>query len=176
MSWEEEGYELLGRGSLDKYIRDTYVMATGEMEVEDILDIIKRELFWYQIPVEFHTLEPLEVGDGEYSIELSSRVLVREGYCKHIYEVLFTDADLIYYKVTKRTHDVEEDSHEFLERVRFILDTLHFLIIMRIEHSNEGTEIRAVRVYTPEKDKFQKQFHKLLQDIGKARDKITKYI
>jgi len=62
MSWEDEGYELLGKGSMDRYIRNTYVMATGEMEVEDILDIIKKELFWYQIPVEFHTLEPLKVG------------------------------------------------------------------------------------------------------------------
>ena len=176
MSWEDEGFELFGEGSQDRYIKKAYLRTTGYDEPEDILNMIKKELFWYSVSVEFHTLEPLQIGEEEYQIEASNYIFVENGYCQHIQEVIFTDADLIYYKIVKREHEEDEGIHEFTERIRFVLDTLHFVAIMRIRHSNEGTRIEKVRVYTPEKDKYQKQFYKILEDIGRAKDKLSKYL
>ncbi|WP_456394405.1 hypothetical protein [Thermococcus sp.] len=177
MSWEEEGFELFGEGSLDRYIKKAYLRTTGYDEPEDILNMIKRELFWYNVPVDFHTLEPLKVGEDEYTVEARSYTLVENGYCQHIQDVIFTDADLIYYKVSKREHEEEDGIHEFSERVRFVFDTLHFIAVMRLKFSNDqGARIERLTIYTPEKDKYQKQFYRLLQGIGKAKDKLSKYI
>jgi len=176
MSWEDEGFELFGEGSQDRYIKKAYLRTTGYDEPEDILNMIKKELFWYSVPVEFHTLEPLQIREDEYQVEASNYIFVEKGYCQHIQEVIFTDADLIYYKIVKRKHDEDEGIHEFFERVRFILDTLHFVAIMRVKHSNEGTRIEKVTIYTPEKDKYQDLLYKIIGDISRAKEKAGKYL
>ncbi|WP_297464950.1 hypothetical protein [Thermococcus sp.] len=165
MNWEEEGYTLLEPTREGKYFYRTYVKVFDDEALSTLEKELKKYLGLKGGHLEIHDLEALRF-DEDYTYEVSNYTFVENGQCTHTQEVIFTDADFISYKVTKREVDQDESAYEFLERVRFIFDTLKFVIVLRRQFSSDGS-LRVIKVefYANMKEPVAKKLEKLLRKL-----------
>nr|ADF80256.1 t26-32p [Thermococcus sp. 26/2] len=165
MSWEEKGYTLLEPTREGKYFYKNYVKVFDDEALSALEKELKKFIGFKAGHLEVHDLEALRFED-DYTYEASSYTFVENGYCAHTQEIIFTDADFIFYKITKRDVDKDEDAYEFRERVRFIFDTLKFVVVVRRQFSSDGgLRTLKIELYGNMKEPVVKKVEKLLRKL-----------
>lgn len=165
MNWEEKGYALLEPTREGKYFYKNYVKVFDDEALSALEKELKKFIGFKAGHLEVHDLEALRFED-DYTYEASNYTFVENGYCVHTQEVIFTDADFIFYKITKRDVDKDDDTYEFKERVRFIFDTLKFVIVVRRQFSSDsGLRTLKIEFYANMKEPVAKKVERLLRKL-----------